>query len=83
MMEQLFLGQLLPDIIFHRVEQLVYRKTGWLGPNLKTTFKPQIYQFFSYLVVKDLTKTPDFLSTKSQIWFSTDNSKILLFFTEI
>ena len=55
---------------------------GWLGPNLKTTFKPQIYQFL-YLVVKDLKKTPDFLSTKSQIWFNTDKSKILPLFTEI
>ena len=44
---------------------------GWLGPNLKTTFIPQIYQFFLYLVVKDLKKTPDFLSIKSQIWFNT------------
>ena len=31
----------------------------------------------------DLDQTPDFLSTKSQIWFKTDKSKILPLFTEI
>ena len=77
----------LSIMTLERIRQ--YRKTGWLGPlgwlgpNLKTTFKPQIYQFFLYLVVKDLKKTPDFLSTKSQIWFNTDKSKILPLFTEI
>ena len=33
--------------------------------------------------IKNLKKTPDFLSTKSQVWFNTDNSKIFPLFTEI
>ena len=52
---------------------------GWLGPNLKTTFKPQIYQFFLYLVVKDLKENSRFPFYKKANLIQHINQKYCLF----